>query len=173
VLAPAFSGDRMVKQYVEGFYLPAADHFERLAAGGFAEAKELAAWKARVREAWPGVTIVALPGDDGPRSVHGGQEVAVGEEIPVAARVDLAGLDPADVTVEAFHSSLHADGTLGTGRGVELQLTGHEDGHYFYRGAVPARTSGLRGYAMRVLPRHEDVLVPHEMPLITWEELQE
>ncbi len=173
VLAPTFSGDRMVKQYVERFYLPAADHYGRLSADGFAEAKELAAWKARVREAWPGVKIVAVEDDGGPQSGHSGREVAVGEEIRVAARVDLAGLDPGEVTVEAFHSSLHPDGTLGTGRGVALDLAGHEDGHYLYRGAVPAKTSGLRGYAVRVLPRHEDVLVPHELPLITWEETEE
>jgi len=173
VLAPAFSGDRMVKQYAECFYLPAADHYERLAAGGFAKAKELAAWKARVREAWPGVKIVTVGDDGGPHAGRGGHEVAVGEDIPVAARVDLAGLDPADVTVEAFHSSLHPDGTLRTGRGVALELAGHEDGRYLYRGTVPAKTSGLHGYAVRVLPHHEDVLVPHELPLITWEQAEE
>ena len=87
--------------------------------------------------------------------------------------MELAGLDPADVVVEAFHSSLRADGSLRTGRGVPLELSGHQDGHYLYRGAVPAKTSGLHGYAVRVLPRHEDVLVPHELPLVTWEESEE
>ena len=115
----------------------------------------------------------ASPTTARPHGGHGGQEIAVGEQIPVAAQVDLAGLDPADVRVEAFHSTLNPDGTLRTGRGVALELAGHEDGHYLYRGAVPARTSGLHGYAVRVLPRHEDVLVPHELPLITWEEEEE
>ncbi len=40
-LAPAFAGDRMVKQYAECFYLPAADHYRRLAADGYAGAKAL------------------------------------------------------------------------------------------------------------------------------------
>jgi starch phosphorylase len=173
VLAPTFSGDRMVKQYTECFYLPAADHYRRLSAAGFAKAKELAAWKARVRAAWPGVKVVAVADDGSPRGGYGAQEIAVGEQIPVAAQVDLAGLDPGDVTVEAFHSTLNPDGTLRTGRGVALELAGHEDGYYIYRGAVPASTSGLHGYVMRVMPRHEDVLVPHELPLITWEEEEE
>jgi starch phosphorylase len=171
VLAPAFSGDRMVKQYAECFYLPAADHYKRLADQGFAEAKQLTAWKARVREAWPGVKVVTVPDGGGPQA--GTREVAVGDQIPVAAWVELAGLDPADIRVEAFHSSLHPDGSLRTGRGVALELAGHEDGRYLYRGAVPARASGLHGYAVRVLPRHEDVLVPNELPLITWEEGEE
>jgi starch phosphorylase len=173
VLAPTFSGDRMVKQYAESFYLPAADHYRRLAADGFAAAKALAAWKTRVREAWPGVKVVAVGEDGNCLDGRGGQEVAVGEQVPVTARVELAGLDPADVVVEAFYSGLSPDGALRTGRGARLELTSQEDGHYLYRGAVPARTSGLHGYAVRVLPRHEDVLIPNELPLITWEESQE
>ena len=173
VLAPAFSGDRMVKQYTECFYLPAADHYKRLAADGFAGAKELTSWKARVRDAWPGVKVVAVGEDGAALDGHGGQEVAVGEHVPVTAQVDLAGLDPADVLVEAFFSSVRPDGSLRTGRGVALELASQEDGHYLYRGSVPARTSGLHGYAVRVLPRHEDVLVPAELPLVTWEESEE
>ncbi len=173
VLAPTFSGDRMVKQYAECFYLPAIEHYQRLAADHFAEAKALAAWKARVRDAWPGIKIVALDEDGAVLDGRSGREVAVGEQVPVTARVDLAGLDPADVLVEAFHSSLGNDGGLRTGRGVQLELAGRSDGKYVYRGAVPARTSGLHGYAVRVLPRHEDVLVPNELPLIAWEESEE
>ncbi len=84
-------------------------------------------------------------------------------QVPVTARVELGGIDPADVVVEAFYSSLHADGSLGTGRSVRLELTSQEDGRYLYRGTVPARASGLHGYAVRVLPRHEDVLVPQRV----------
>ncbi len=106
VLAPAFAGDRMVKQYAESFYLPAADHYRRLAADGFAGAKALAAWKARVREAWPGVKIVAVAEDGAAIDDRGAQEVVVGDQVPVTARVDLGGIDPGDVVVEAFYSSL-------------------------------------------------------------------
>ena len=153
--------------------MPAADHYRRMAADGFAEARLLAAWKARVREVWPGVKITVVGEDGAAIDWHGGQEVAVGEQVPVTARVDLAGLDPSDVVVEVFHSGLHADGSLRTGRRVPLELVGHEDGRYLYRGAVPAKTSGLHGYAARVLPCHYDVLVPHELPLIAWEESEE
>jgi starch phosphorylase len=170
VLAPTFSGDRMVKQYTETFYLPAAEHYGRLSAFGFAQAKELADWKACVRAAWPGVRVVAVADEV---EDHGDHELAVGEEIPIVATVDLGGLEPADVDVEAFYSSLRSDGTLRTGRIVPLELSGHEDGRYFYRGAIPARTSGLHGYSVRVLPRHDDVLIPHELPLIAWEETEE
>ena len=117
--------------------------------------------------------IIAVGEDGRALDGHGGQEIAVGERVPVTASVELAGLDPSDVVVEAFHSSVRSDGTLGTGRRVPLELASQQDGRYLYRGAVPAKTSGLHGYAVRVLPRHEDVLVPHELPLVAWEESEE
>ncbi|MBC7106293.1 MAG: alpha-glucan phosphorylase, partial [Firmicutes bacterium] len=166
VLAPTFSGDRMMKQYVEGFYLPAAAHYRRLAENGFARARDLAAWKARVREAWPQVKVTWVEEEGVPA-------VAVGDEVAISARVYLGPLDPAEVTVQAYYSRLRPDGTLSNGRGVPLEWVGCEGDQHLYRGTVPAKTSGLHGYAVRVLPRHEDVLVPHELPLIAWEETEE
>jgi starch phosphorylase len=163
VLAPVFSGDRMVKQYAERFYLPAAERYERLCADGYARAKELSAWKWRVRDAWGDVTVAWV-------EERAGSAVRAGEGFEVAAKVRLGCLDPSEVTVEAYSSSLRPDGTLRNGRGTALAWEGCEDGLHLYRGTVASRASGLHGYAVRVLPRHDDVLIPNELPLITWEE---
>lgn len=166
ILTPTFSGDRMIKEYTKRFYLPAADHYERLAADNFARARELSEWKAKVREAWCDVKVVWV-------EERGMPEVSVGNDIPVTAKVCLGGLEPSEVTVEAYYSRLRADGSLSNGHGTTLKWTGSEDGHHIYVGSVPTRSSGLHGYSIRVLPRHEDVLVPHELPLIVWEEAAE
>jgi starch phosphorylase len=190
ILAPAFSGDRMLKQYTERFYIPAAQQYQRLAADGFAKAKEIAAWKQHVREVWCEAKVTGVVEDLPVAAAAGGTgsgaqpgpagafqpgaggivRVAVGEHIPITARVRLPGLRPADVTVEAFYSALRPDGTLRNGRAVPLDWAGEENGEHLYRGAVPARSSGLHGYSVRVLPRHDDVLVPAELPLIVWED---
>jgi starch phosphorylase len=163
VLAPAFSGDRMVKEYTERFYLPAGEHFKRLAANRFAKARELAAWKSKVREVWSQVKITWV-------EERGTPDVPVGAGIPVAAKVQLGPLEPSEVLVQAFYSRLRPDGSLSDGRGVDLEWVSVENGEHLYRGMVPSRVSGLHGYCVRVLPRHEGVLVPHELPLVTWEE---
>ena len=165
-LAPVFSGDRMVQQYVERFYLPASEHYQRLEAHGYALAKELAAWKAKVREAWCEVRVNRV-------EELSSSSVSVGEGVQVAARVDLGGLHPEEVVVEAYYSRLRSDGSLTNGHGTELEWTGREGSEHIYGGTVPSRVSGLHGYAVRVLPCHGDVLVPHELPLITWEEMEE
>jgi starch phosphorylase len=162
-LTPAFSGDRMVKEYVERFYLPAGKHYERLAADSFAKARELAAWKDKVRKAWCDVKVTWV-------EAEGASDLPVGTGVPVTAKVHLGALEPSEVLVQAYHSRLRPDGTLSNGHAVDLEWVGLEDGVHTYRGSVPSRSSGLHGFSVRVLPHHDDVLVPNELPLITWEE---
>jgi starch phosphorylase len=162
-LTPVFSGDRMVKNYTDGFYLPAAEHYERLAADGFAKAREVAAWKDRVRKAWSDVRVISV-------REEGSRDLPVGTGLPVRARVHLGVIEPSEVVVQAYFSRLRSDGTLRNGRGIDLEWSGTEEGDHIYAGTVPSRSSGMHGYSVRVLPRHDDVLVPHELPLIAWEE---
>ena len=163
VLAPAFSGDRMLKQYTERFYLPIAERYRLMTADGFAKAKELNAWKLRLREAWCDVKVVWV-------EERGVPELTVGEQIEVVAKVRLGALDPSDVVVEAYSSALRADGTLRNGRGTQMSWMGRENEEHLYRGSLKSKASGMHGYAVRVVPSHDDVLVPNELPLIAWEE---
>lgn len=165
VLAPAFSGDRMVKQYAECFYLPIADRCWRLTTDGFAKAKEFSAWKMRVRKAWSDIRVTWVK--DGPVP-----DMTVGEELEVQAKVHLGTLGPSDVVVQAYFGSLRPDGTLRSGRNVPLVWIGCENEEHLYQGTVPGRASGLHGYAVRVLPCRDDVLVPNELSLIAWEEAE-
>lgn len=161
-LAPRFSTMRMVKDYTERFYVPAAEHYHRLCANGYEAARALAEWKARVRAAWSDVTVVGV-------SNTGLEDVTLGCALPLEARVRLGRLSPADVRVEVYHGPLGPDGGLERGEAVRLEWVAAENEVHVYRGTVPCQVSGLHGYAVRVLPDHDGVLVPNELPLITWE----
>ncbi len=76
------------------------------------------------------------------------------------------------MVVQAYYSSLRPDGSLRNGHGAPLVWVGSDNDEHLYRGTVPSRTSGLHGYAVRVLPCREDVLVPNDLPLIAWEEAE-
>ncbi|NLO27595.1 MAG: glycosyltransferase family 1 protein [Actinobacteria bacterium] len=165
ILTPAFSGDRMVRQYTERFYLPIAERYRRMKADDYAKARELSAWKTRIRGAWCDVKIIGV-------EESSTLEVTVGENIEVAARVCLGSLDRTDVLVEAYCSGLRPDGNLRNGRRTPLEWVGCDNGVHLYRGAVLTRAAGLHGYSVRVLPCHADMLVPHELPLVTWEEAE-
>jgi starch phosphorylase len=65
-------------------------------------ARDVAQWKARVREAWPGITI-ERPGAPMTR-------LRFGERARIEARVALNGLAPDDVAVEVVLQSWRGDG---------------------------------------------------------------
>jgi glycogen phosphorylase len=161
-LGPAFSAARMVSEYAERFYIPAADHHRAMVADGYTRARSLAAWKTRVRGAWSEVSVVSV--ENG-----GAGEVAVGSLLSVEARVRLGSLGAGDVKVEAYSGVLTAEGQLGSGQATPLAWVAQEGDMHVYRGAVVCDTSGARGYAVRVLPAQEGVLIPNELALVTWE----
>lgn len=161
-LTAAFCTTRMVKDYTERYYVPSAVQFEHMVADGCRRARELAAWKERVRRAWSQVEVVSVtPLQRG--------DIAVGGNLSLEVAVRLGSLTPDDVCVIVYYGFLRPDGTISGGRRAVLQLVEQRDGTYIYRGELQANSAGSYGYQVAVLPYQEDILVPHEMNLIAWE----
>ncbi len=59
-VASNFTTNRMLTDYCERFYLPQAERFALLNADGAAKAREIAAWKTQVREAWNNIRVVSF-----------------------------------------------------------------------------------------------------------------
>ncbi len=57
---PQFNMRRVLFDYTQGIYIPAARQYKRLAANGFAGASTLAEWKVRIRQQWPRVGLRLL-----------------------------------------------------------------------------------------------------------------
>jgi glycogen phosphorylase len=162
--AGVFNTNRMVRQYVEECYYPSAERSQALMADGLQRAKALAAWKANVRKQWEQVRIERT-WTEGP-SV---QELKVGDQLDVQAQVHLGTLNPTDVRVELYYGRLDSDGQIVTGQVVPM-LTAQSkgSGRYVFAGAIPCRSSGRLGYALRIVPDHLDMGNPLEMGLVLW-----
>ncbi|MFQ6059490.1 MAG: glycosyltransferase family 1 protein, partial [Anaerolineae bacterium] len=158
-----FNTHRMVQEYTECFYLPAAARYRQLTADGMARARALAAWKARVQEGWPQVRVEAVGAE--PLG-----ELRVGDEVHARARVHLGVLTPDDVRVELYLGRVDAEGEIVEAEATPMQPVGPDgEGNYrFEVGAVPCRKSGLHGYTVRVLPHHPDLPTPFLPGLIVW-----
>ncbi|MDE5728120.1 MAG: alpha-glucan family phosphorylase, partial [Duncaniella sp.] len=57
-IAPQYTMQRMIEDYIARFYEPEAKRFAKLAANDFAVARELAAWKEKVATAWEGIKVL-------------------------------------------------------------------------------------------------------------------
>ncbi|HVY46746.1 MAG TPA: alpha-glucan family phosphorylase, partial [Minicystis sp.] len=140
--APVFNTTRMVREYAEGLYEPAARRQRAMTDDGLARARAVCAWKARVATGWKDVRIEAVV-EKGPRRVLAGQPYAV------AAEVHLGGLSPADVVVELWHGRLRGGHALARGASIPLTCVGEIGGaRYRFEGALPTREPGEHAVAV-------------------------
>ncbi|MET4782603.1 alpha-glucan family phosphorylase [Glaciihabitans sp. UYNi722] len=162
-LSPELSADRMVREYVERLYLPAASAARAIAADSYGPARTLAAWKTTVTAAWPHVSVTHVE--------SGGVDAVpqVGDELHVRAHVNLAGLTPDDVAVEVvFGRAREGDRLENVERRELTAVPGSTDatGTVQFTGTVTLSRAGSFGYNVRVVPRHPLLASPAELGLI-------
>ena len=162
-LAPVFNTNRMVRQYAEVFYAPAAKRWDELTDADMREARELSAWKHHVREHFAEVRVRSVTDN------MAGQGASVGEDVRVEATIDLGALTADDVKVELYYGPLDEDGQLTAGQAVTMeQAAVEEDKRARYLVQMPCVRSGLTGYTVRVMPSHPTLGDVREMGMIRW-----
>ncbi len=162
-LRPQVQATRMVREYVEDWYGPAARSAARIATDGYAPARELAAFRARLNAAWPAVSVTGVDASGLPDTP------VVGAPMTVRATVVLAGLDPSDVAVEAVIGRVDENDELSGTATVPMKHVGDAGngsggaaGERF-EAAVQLPHAGLTGYTVRVLPSNPLLASPGEL----------
>jgi starch phosphorylase len=161
-LSGPLSADRMVREYVERLYIPAANAEAAISASRFEPARDLASWKARVGAAWPSVHVTHVE--------SGGVDVVpqVGDSLHVRAHVNLGSLSPDDVKVEVVYGKARDGDKLADIQRRSLDLESHDPGApATFAGTVPLSRAGNFGYNVRVVPRHPLLATPAELGLIS------
>ena len=170
-LGPRAQAARMVREYVETMYVPAARACRALAGPAdqapFAPARDLAAWKHRVRSAWTGVKIEHIEAGDGERGP--------GEWLPVRASVALGELSPEDVTVEVVSGRVTDEEDIVEPEAHPMAPSGDTAGDGIFRYAGEARLGrpGPFGYTVRVVPCHPLLASTAELGLVTYPDAPE
>ena len=162
-VTPVFNTHRMVKEYTERLYIPAAQSHEEFSRDNCAAATDLSRWKSQMRKDWPQVRIHEVQINNKDR-----QNIPVGESLQLAARIHLGGVNPKHVRVEAYHGESENGGVKNPTVTMLSESGQNGDGSYIYQGAVPASESGAYGFSVRVVPTHPHLMQTHELRLITW-----
>ena len=165
-LGPKVLASRMVRDYTEQYYIPAAASARRTAEAidglPFGQARELAAYRQRVAEAWPSVAITDVDGTGLPDTP------LLGSELTLTAAVMLAGLSPEEVMVQAVLGRVDPAGMLSDPNYVDMAYSGSgEGGAEIFSTTTPLRVSGSMGYTVRVLPHHRLLAGDTELGLVT------
>jgi glycogen phosphorylase len=156
-----FSTHRMLKEYSEKYYFPALDNHRKLAGAGYAPAKELAAYLAKARKAWPSIAISDLRADAKPIMERG-------DKVTVSVIVDLGGLEPAEAAVELYHGPVTMQDGITNAACSEMRAAEKKGKAWEYTVTVVCDRTGQHGYSVRVLPKHPALVSPYVPGLIKW-----
>ena len=162
-LGPRVGASRMVRDYVEAVYEPAAARSERLASKKHTGAKGLASWKQRVTAEWSAVEIelVDAGGGDGAVTDLGGAR-------EVKAVITLGEIGKDEVEVQLLHGLVATNDELTKPEVVRMNLAHSENGRFVYSGSFICGEPGRYGFTVRVVPSHSDLTSYAETGLVAW-----
>ncbi|HTS47342.1 MAG TPA: alpha-glucan family phosphorylase [Bryobacteraceae bacterium] len=148
-LSPQFNCQRMIGEYMAQLYEPAHQAFLEVSRDGFEPAQERARWNEVIDRVWNNVGFLDIgPGPD--------VSVLTGRPVPMRARVNLAGLTPKDVRVEAVIGRVGVNGNLEETQVMSLPAIQQEGESYVFEKEFVPHQTGRLGYSLRISPNHYD-----------------
>jgi len=152
-VCPAFNSHRMVTDYIETSYVPAAGNYTALRKDNLSTLRQMVAWRERIREDWPKIAILNV-------EVRNDVEALKGKTVEVLVTVDTAGHSPQEFKVELLHGpvdlwdnfKLRYITTLS-----EDRSRGTSGNEVLFSGLIPLADTGLYGYGVRVTPQHPNL----------------
>ena len=143
---PRFNSQRMVMDYIHGFYHPAKEQGKRLNVDNGTPAKVLSNWKKKVREYWPHLRAMRI---DEPV-----KHVRHAESITLQVNVELGKLKPDDIKVECLFGRHEINDNFDVFEKFEL-VAGEKSGKAVeYKLEITPQQAGLQSYKLRIYPYH-------------------
>lgn len=163
-LSDQLSSERMLAEYVEHLYVPAARSVRAVSSDDAHLARELAAWRKRVHANWQDLAVSRV-------EVGGVDRVpAVNDEVEIRAAVQLGGLLPQDVRIEVVAGPINDDADIEVRRKQELSLQRQADDEAIFGARLVLHEAGTFGYTVRALPEHAGLASHAELGLVTYAE---
>jgi starch phosphorylase len=164
-IAPKFSAQRMVQDYVTRYYAPASERFAAISANNNEAASNLAVWRKNISQHWPSVYLSARAAED---TVAENKVHQIGDELELEAVLHPRDLGNSELCVEVVYSleqnALEHD--LRT-----VPMTKHEtfaDGAQHYRVRFKPQLSGRLVYGVRAYPVNHTLASPFDSHAIRW-----
>jgi glycogen phosphorylase len=161
-VAPDYSMDRMLKDYVNKFYMPAGHLGTVVHANKYAGVHDLTEWEQRVRAGWLQVSVTASGPERG--------EMTVTRPLHVRASLQPGPLAPDDLAVELVYGH-EQDGQMVDATALAMERVDDPTapaGTLTYEAEFHTAESGKFTYGVRVRPSHGNLPNPFVLGLVRW-----
>jgi len=164
LVAPEFTMNRMIRDYIDRFYTKLYDRSLELRKKDYLVPKELARWKHRILIHWKNIKVLEYDIPDVTR-----EEFVVGKTYTGKVVLDLDGLNADEIGVEMVHAKSVSGQEQSVFRGTqEFECTSCKDSVAEYTFVQDVDETGVFDIGFRIFPKH--ALIPHRMdfPLVRW-----
>ena len=165
-IASFYNTQRMVKEYNDKFYQPAAENFSKLSTQSFEQARQFIQWKKNIQKEFHNISVVNV-------QYNQGLEYKINEPIHIQATLKPGNIKPEDIDVSVYYGNLSGQLTLENSQIQQLKeikpVEGSVPGQYIYSGSIICRKTGDFGFKLRITPQHPFMVHPYELSLVKWE----
>jgi len=160
-IAPDFTTKRMITDYLNKFYIPQEKRASVLKADSFKNAKDLAAWKQKVRDSWDDIEVVSVDMPD--IAVN---ELGIGDIYNITIVLDNKNPD-IELGIELVFTS-GTDDDMKVVHSEQFAVTAKDGSKVTYTVGLSLNFPGVFKFGIRIFPNN--ALLPHkqDFPLLKW-----
>ena len=159
-IAPHFTMKRQLDDYIDRFYSKEAARFKKLSAHDFAKAREIAAWKEHVAEAWDGIKVLDV------RNSSESVNTVTGDNHRVEVVLDTNGLGR-DIAVELVVFSTEDNKEKFVSR-QDFKVVKEEGNVLTYELNAKIKDAGVFRYGYRIYPKNEALPHRQDFAFMRW-----
>lgn len=162
-IAPQFTMTRMLNDYKDRFYNKLWTRSQKLKAKDYAEARAMAAWKARIRRTWEGIELESMDIFDSTN-----KSLPMGDSMNATISLNLKELSAADIGLELVFFKRISETEMELVQTYEVPIQSESNGLATYSCHIQPNHAGVFEYGIRMYPKHP--LLPHrqDFGLVRW-----
>ena len=153
----------MLTDYINQYYVPQAERVNKVVAKDFALAREIAAWKKKLRREWQNVEVVSVVMPDSSVS-----NVAIGSEFKAEVVLNIGDLKAEEIGVEILFATTDKKGKLHIQEQYDFEPVSSAHGTAKYVAAINPERSGLYQVAGRIYAKNGNLPHRQDFELVRW-----
>jgi phosphorylase/glycogen(starch) synthase len=152
----------MLTDYINQYYVPQSARYDLVVADDYAKAREIAAWKKKLRREWKNVEVVSAVMPDSNNTV------ALGHDFKAEVVLNIGDLAAEEIGVEILFATADNKGKLHIQERYEFTPVECADGTAKYVASINPDRSGLYQVAGRIYAKNADLPHRQDFELVRW-----
>jgi glycogen phosphorylase len=162
-IAPNFVMTRMLEDYVSRYYSKLIKRNQPMLKNNFSKARELTAWKSRVRNTWDAIELLEMHAPD-----TFNRSLPLGDHFQATIVLNVQNLAGSDIGVELVFFRRISETELELMDTHELQLRSSEGTTALYSCDIQPQEAGVFEYGFRMFPKHPLLAHRQDFGLVRW-----